>query len=165
MIQLKSQILLTGLIFGILFFVGAMSCGKSGKERVEFHHNADNEKVDVVVNGAYFTSLLYSDSLKKPVLFPIVTPSGKLVTRGFPLEPRPYERIDHPHHYGLWFNFGDVNGIDFWNNSSLIKPEDAHRYGSIRVNQPITFNEENRSLKLSSLWIDYQKHVGQSHQV
>ena len=37
------------------------------------------------------------------------------MTRGFP--PRPGERADHPHHVGLWFNYGDVGGIDFWNNS------------------------------------------------
>ena len=29
---------------------------------------------------------------------------------GFPLDPRPGERVDHPHHVGLWFNYGDVNG-------------------------------------------------------
>ena len=31
----------------------------------------------------------------------------------FPLYLRPGERIDHPHHVGLWFNYGDVNGLDF----------------------------------------------------
>ena len=142
-------------LFAILFFIAPVSCAQNSEMKVEFHHDISNEKVDVIINDIYFTSFLYTDTLKKPVLFPIVTPSGKFVTRGFPLDPRPYERVDHPHHYGLWFNFGDVNGIDFWNNSSLIKPEDAHRYGSITINQPITFNEEDRSLKFLSLWIDY----------
>lgn len=39
--------------------------------------------------------------------------SGKVITRGYPMNPRPFERMDHPHHVGLWFNFGDVNGLDF----------------------------------------------------
>lgn len=27
----------------------------------------------------------------------------------------PGENRDHPHHQSLWFNYGDVNGLDFWN--------------------------------------------------
>jgi hypothetical protein len=33
---------------------------------------------------------------------------------------------------GLWFNYGDVNGLDFWNNSEAIKPEERNKYGTIR---------------------------------
>ena len=54
-----------------------------------------------------------------------------LVTRGFPLDPRPGERVDHPHHVGLWFNHGDVNGLDFWNNSDEIGPDRAPKMGTI----------------------------------
>ena len=36
---------------------------------------------------------------------------------------------------GLWLNFGDVNGLDFWNNSLAVKPENKHRYGSIKFNE------------------------------
>jgi hypothetical protein len=32
---------------------------------------------------------------------------------------------------GLWFNYGDVNGLDFWNNSDAIKPEDRGKMGTI----------------------------------
>jgi hypothetical protein len=39
--------------------------------------------------------------------------------------------VDHPHHAGLWFNYENVNGLDFWNNSYAIKPEDAHKMGTI----------------------------------
>ena len=28
----------------------------------------------------------------------------------------PGESKDHPHHRGLWFTHGDVNGYDFWGN-------------------------------------------------
>lgn len=41
------------------------------------------------------------------------------------------ERFDHPHHIGLWFNYGDVNGLDFWNNSSAIPSEEKVKYGHI----------------------------------
>ncbi len=75
------------------------------------------ERVEVTIDGRPFTAYLYRPALKKPVLFPLRTDTGRLVTRGYPLEPRPGERVDHPHHTGLWFDYGDVQGVDFWNNS------------------------------------------------
>src|SRR5690606_42152228 len=66
----------------------------------------------IIVGGKHFTSYVYTENLKKPVLYPIKTADGALVTRGFPLKNRPFERTDHPHHIGLWLNYGDVNGLD-----------------------------------------------------
>jgi hypothetical protein len=88
-------------------------------------------RVDVLVDGRPFTSYVWPDTLKKPVLYPLRTAEGTVVTRGYPLEPRPGERVDHPHHVGLWLNHGDVNGLDFWNNSDAIPAERAARYGTI----------------------------------
>src|SRR5260370_36298237 len=88
-------------------------------------------RVDVVIDGQPFTAYIWPEKLAKPVLYPLRTARGMVVTRGFPLEPRPGERVDHPHHAGLWFNYGNVNGFDFWNNSGAIKAEDAPKMGSI----------------------------------
>ncbi len=93
------------------------------------------QRVDVLVDGEPFTSYVYSDSiavLKKPVLFPIRAANGTPITRGYPVQPIPGERVDHPHQVGLWLNYGSVNGLDFWNNSSAIPPERAHEMGTIR---------------------------------
>jgi hypothetical protein len=88
-------------------------------------------KVDVLVDGELFTSYMYPNSIKKPVLYPLKTAKGTKITRGFPLEPMPGERVDHPHHVGMWLNYGDVNGLDFWNNSDSIKVEKRGDYGTI----------------------------------
>ena len=92
--------------------------------------NEGGRRVDITVGGKPFTSYIWPTTLKKPVLYPLRTANGTVVTRGFPLEPRPGERVDHPHHVGLWFNYGDVNGLDFWNNSDAIRrptgAEDGH---------------------------------------
>lgn len=96
------------------------------------------QRVDVFIGEALFTAYLYADTvsvLKKPVLFPIRTASGVAVTRGFPLDPKPGERTDHPHQIGFWFNYGDVNGLDFWNNSDAVGPERAGEMGTIRHRQ------------------------------
>ena len=90
-----------------------------------------DRRVDVLVDGQPFTSYIWPTTLKKPVLYPLRTSAGTVVTRGYPLEPRAGERVDHPHHVGLWLNHGDVNGLDFWNNSEAIPAKDAAKYGTI----------------------------------
>src|SRR5207253_11235568 len=93
--------------------------------------NESARRVDIAIGGAPFTSYIWPERLRKPVLYPIRSAKGTLVTRGWPLDPRPGERVDHPHHVGLWFNYESVNGVDFWNNSDALKPEDAPKLGAI----------------------------------
>src|SRR6266851_1633557 len=57
-------------------------------------------RVDITVDGKPFTSYIYPTTLKKPTLYPVRSASGTVVTRGWPLEPRPGERVDHPHQGG-----------------------------------------------------------------
>ncbi|HNV02565.1 MAG TPA: PmoA family protein [Vicinamibacterales bacterium] len=109
----------------------ASGAGQTGEKGVRLVRDDANRRVDVIVDGQPFTAYIYPAALKKPVLFPIRTANGTLVTRGFPLEPREGERVDHPHQVGLWFTYGDVNGVDFWNNSDAIKPEDRPKMGTI----------------------------------
>jgi len=86
---------------------------EDSRESVAVTRNDNERRVDVSIGGKPFTSYIYPGSLKKPVLFPLRSAKGTVVTRGFPLEPRPGERADHPHQVGAWFTYGDVNGIDF----------------------------------------------------
>jgi len=103
----------------------------SAQSRVEVVPDEANRKVDITIDGQPFTAYIWPTTLKKPVLYPLRSAKGTVVTRGFPLEPRPGERVDHPHHAGLWFNHGDVNGLDFWNNSDAIPAAQAAKYGTI----------------------------------
>src|SRR6185369_14572549 len=98
---------------------------------VELQVNESAKRVDVTIDGKPFTSYIWPSTLKKPVLYPLRTANGTLVTRGFPLDPRPGERVDHPHHVGLWLNHGNVNGLDFWNNSDAIPAAQAPKMGTI----------------------------------
>src|SRR5712692_7438338 len=93
--------------------------------------NEAARRVDVTIGGKPFTSYIWPERLKKPVLYPLRSASGTLVTRGWPFDPRPGERVDHPHHVGLWFDYGNVNGVDFWNNSDAVKPGEAAKMGVI----------------------------------
>jgi hypothetical protein len=124
-------------------------------EKVVFKNDTDNKKVEVYLGGKLFTAFIYPDNMEKQTLYPIMSASGKEITRGYPLNPRPFERTDHPHHVGLWFNFGDVNGLDFWNNSFAIKPENKHAYGTIKFRGITKENPKKGELLVSSDWVDY----------
>ena len=100
-------------------------------QRIQVVPNEAGRRVDVMIDGKPFTSYIWPTTLKKPTLFPLRSAKGTVVTRGYPLEPRKGERVDHPHHVGLWLNHGDVNGLDFWNNSDAIKSEQAPKMGTI----------------------------------
>ena len=104
---------------------------------VRIVRNEASRRVDVFVDGQPFTSYLWPEKLKVPVLYPLRTAQGTVVTRGFPLEPRPGERVDHPHHAGFWLNYGNVNGVDFWNNSIALPPEQQKKMGTV-VHRRIT---------------------------
>jgi hypothetical protein len=115
----------------------------------------DKHKVDVFVNGSLFTSYQYPSDIEKPFLFPVNSPDGQVITRGYPIEPRKGERTDHPHHIGIWFNYGNVNGLDFWNNSSAIPVDKRDSYGHI-VHQKIvkTKSGEKGLLEVILNWED-----------
>src|SRR5579859_1044239 len=117
--------------------------------------NEAQRRVDVTMDGQPFTSYLWPTSLKKPVLYPLITDEAITVTRGYPLEPRAGERVDHPHHAGMWFNYGDVNGFDFWNNSDAIKPEDRHKMGSIVQTKIVATKSgaDRGELVVESMWV------------
>jgi hypothetical protein len=114
-----------------------------------------HRRVDINVDGKPFTSYVWPTSLKKPVLYPLVDDEGITVTRGYPLEPRPDERVDHPHHAGLWFNYGNVNGFDFWNNSDAIKPEDRSKMGTVVHTKIVSTKSgvDHGELVVDSTWI------------
>ena len=117
----------TGIIlrFALAFLFTASivnaSGGQGSKESsqgVVLIKNETEKKVEVTVNGKLFTIYRWPDNICKPVLYPVFSPSGTEITRGFPVDPRAGERIDHPHQIGMWLTYGNVNGLDFWGNGS-----------------------------------------------
>ena len=143
-------------IFFTVFFILCSSYLFS--QRFKLTNNVATQRVDVAIDGKDFTSYIYpsEDLLKKPVLFPIRTAKGTLITRGFPLLPRAGDRTDHPHHVGMWLNFENVNGFDYWNNSTAIDSAARRdKYGLIRHTAITEIKSGNKkgSLKVSAVWV------------
>ena len=128
--------------------------------KIAFVEQESEYKVDVMIGGKLFTSYRWPDAIffniKKPVLYPVMTSEGTEITRGFPLNPRPGERVDHPHHIGVCFNYGDVNGYDFWNNSAAIPGNKMGGYGTIehRSIDKLSGGSGKGLMVTSESWVD-----------
>ncbi len=119
-------------LVAVLFLSALSVSAQENKKGFSFTQVPTEKKVLINWNGRLLTAYCYPDSVFKPFLFPVNTVDGITVTRGYPLAPVAGDRTDHPHHTGIWMNYESVNGLDFWNNSTAIPPQNRHRYGTIR---------------------------------
>lgn len=78
----------------------------------------DTNKIDILIGGNLFTTYQYGSELTKPILYPVKSPSGVMLTRSFPFEKIPSESNDHPHQTGIFFTYDKVNNDGFWNNTA-----------------------------------------------
>jgi hypothetical protein len=141
-------------LLGILNFYSSIA---QEKHEVKIIKSNTENKIDIFIGNNLFTSFLYPDTLEKPVLYPVIAPNHAMVTRGFPLNPQPGDPIDHPHHSGIWFNFENVNGLDFWNNSYAIPKENKHLYGWIKTDSIL--ETSGGVLSYHANWINKQNDV------
>jgi hypothetical protein len=155
--RLSALVLMLAIINNQGIIVSAQKPDKKGVRLVRVD---DKQKVDIFIDGRLFTSYQYPSNIEKPFLFPVNAPNGSVITRGFPIEPRKGERVDHPHHIGIWFNHGDVNGLDFWNNSSAIAADKKDKYGHI-VHQKILKAESGKKgiLEVEANWNDIKENT------
>ncbi len=73
----------------------------------------------VKIDGELFAGYL-TKSGNKPIVYPVIGPTGKAVTRHYPMAPEKGkgEKHDHPHHRSLWFTHGNVNGVSYWHEGT-----------------------------------------------
>jgi hypothetical protein len=129
-------------------------------EPVKFVKEKGHNTINVFIGSKLFTSFIYPDTLAKPVLYPIYSANGTMVTRGYPINPKADEPTDHPHHLGLWLNFENVNGLDFWNNSFAIPDEKKAHYGSIETDGiPKVKSGPKGLLTYRANWVNQEKDV------
>lgn len=130
------------------------------QEKIRVQKDPVRQKITIMAGKQLFTEFIFTDTMEKPFLYPIVAPNGQTITRGFPWNPQPNDPTDHPHHIGLWFNYENVNGLDFWNNSYNIPAEKKQQYGWIRTQQIVeTASGPQGRLVYLANWTDQQKQV------
>jgi hypothetical protein len=159
-------LLLRSIIIPALLFI--ISNKISAEVTVEKSPGGATVKID----GQLFTEYLV-ESGGKPILWPIIGPTGKPMTRSFPMEKVSGEKTDHPHHRSIWFTHGKVNGVDFWlekKGNGVIKHRDFVKMESGKTGLIVTNNdwlssdgerqcEDVRTLRFGAAddcrWIDF----------
>jgi hypothetical protein len=72
-------------------------------------------QIAIDIDGKPFTVFYIAGTdLNRPYLHPLRSASGRIVTRSVPAGQLPGETTDHPHHAGLFYGHGDVNGYNYW---------------------------------------------------
>ena len=67
----------------------------------------------VNLDGKLFTRYVL-DQGNKPFLYPVIGPTGKSMTRHYPMKKVEGEQHDHPHHRSIWFGHQGIGGFDTW---------------------------------------------------
>ncbi len=108
------------LVLGLILFVGPAAA------RGEVALKKTDAGVEVTLNGQPFTTYIF-DSGYKPILWPVIGPTSKEMTRAWPLrKDDPTEKTDHVHQKSFWFDHGNVNGVDFWAETARSQGKQVH---------------------------------------
>jgi hypothetical protein len=110
----------SALLFVIALVVAAPAWAEVGVKKTE-------KGVEVTLDGQPFTTYIFNSGFK-PILWPVIGPTGKEMTRAWPLrEGDSTEKMDHVHQKSFWFDHGNVNGIDFWAETSKMQGKQVHK--------------------------------------
>jgi hypothetical protein len=83
----------------------------------------------IKVNGQPFADYVI-DQGNKPYLAPVFGPTGKQMTRNYPMKVVEGEQHDHPHHRGICFGNEDIGGADTWAEKATFEEQEAKKPGS-----------------------------------
>ena len=116
------------------------------------------EQIAVEIDGKPFTVFYISGKdLNRPYLHPLRSASGKIVDRSFPAGQLPGETTDHPHHAGLFYGHGDVNGYNYWAIQNVPTPpsEDSAKMGRIVLKDVVSVKsgKESGSVDVVFSWL------------
>lgn len=99
----------------VVSFLSVVTLGMATPAWAQVTIKQTAEQIAVDIDGKPFTTFFIGGAnLNRPYLYPLRTASGKMVTRSFPAGQLPGETTDHPHHAGLFYGHGDVNGYNYW---------------------------------------------------
>lgn len=129
--------------------------------------------VVVKIDGKPFAEYV-TDFKGTPILWPVIGPTGKPMTRAHPMGEGPGERKDHLHHRSIWFThgevaLGDARSLSFWHRETIkhrefVKIESGERAVIVTQNDWLAPDgkrqcEDERTLTFGTdgdaRWIDF----------
>lgn len=115
-------------------------------------------QVAVEIDGKPFTVFYVGGAdLNRPYLHPLRSATGRIVSRSFPAGQVPGETTDHPHHAGLYYGHGDVNGYNYWavQNVANPQPPPSANFGRIVLEKvaSVKSGKESGSVDVVLTWL------------
>ncbi|MDQ2949830.1 MAG: PmoA family protein, partial [Acidobacteriota bacterium] len=104
----------------ILFISLAFVFARISESQVTFKP-AGTDHISILIDGQPFSDFFIGSDYPKPFLAPLRTASGLIVTRQYPMKDVDGESRDHQHHRGLWIGYGNISGVNFWENEFSYK--------------------------------------------
>jgi hypothetical protein len=116
----------TVALFGLLFWTPAGG-GRSAAatESLGMALRQDRHGIRIEVDGGPFADYVI-DEANKPYLWPVIGPTGKPMTRAYPMQDLPDEpaaQRDHPHHRGITFGHEHMAGSNSWHERATFAKE------------------------------------------
>ena len=116
------------------------------------------DQIAVAIDGKPFTVFYIGGAdVNRPYLHPLRSASGKVVNRSFPAGQLPGETTDHPHHAGLFYGHGNVNGYNYWavQNVANPQPPPSANFGRIVLEKvaSVKSGKESGSVDVVLTWL------------
>jgi len=102
--------------------------------------------LSVTVNGQPFAEYVV-DQANKPYLGPVFGPTGKQMTRNYPMKVVEGEQQDHPHHRGICFGNQGMAGVDTWEEQLTLAQAEAKKPGSTEARAKLIGFIKHRAYK------------------
>jgi len=160
MSRIRLFVLLLVFVLGLVassLMANLVSAAEGNTAKVTLQQNDDG--VAVMVDGELFTQYLVRSG-SKPILWPINGPTGKPMTRSWPVGPAlEGEHEDHVHQRSFWFTHEGVNGINYWAEPLSYPPEKRaeHNVGLIdhRIFSEMKSDDSGATLVTVCDWLDH----------
>jgi hypothetical protein len=147
------------LVIGI-WSLGFLASGALGAEVTA---ESSDRGVVVKIDGKLFAEYL-TKAGHAPAIWPIIGPTGKPVTRAFPLGPSPPDGTnDHPHHHSFWFTHDEVNDAHFWRENL----RDGKDGAKIVPRKLVVLNSTGPAVRIvtQNNWMNDNKRVCEDEQI
>ncbi len=106
------------------------------------------DQVSLQRDGAELCRLYLAGSQQRPFIFPIIGPSGRMLTRmGHPRDP-----VGHNHHNSVWFSHEKAGGVNFWTD----RAGKDQKLGSIQHLRVLRLDDTDSAalVETENAWLD-----------
>jgi hypothetical protein len=155
----NDQAPMTNRILFLVIEIWSLGFLAPGHLHAEVTAERSQRGVVVKIDGKLFTEYL-TKAGHAPALWPVIGPTGKPVTRAYPLGPAAKDGThDHPHHQSLWVTHDRVNGINFWGANIDDKRGDSGPHIAHREFVAIQGGRDAAQITVRNDWMNGEKRV------